>query len=88
MTNRVEIVREIQNLLIKTDRCDVVVKYGYEDKDGFHESETDINMDPDKHEVVLIKYENQSDKYGRLQSIEGDGLFWIIFDVIKKVNQL
>ncbi len=87
---RYNIVNEVQDLLRKTDKNDVTLKYGYMDKKSgkFIECEHDINMDSDKRECVLIKYDAQADEFGRIISMELDGLFWMALDIMKTVNTL
>lgn len=86
MNKRVNFVKEIQELLRKSDVNGVTIQYGYCDEEGFHISDVDVNMDAHKQECVFIKYDNSN--HGILQSIECDGLFLILSDIIKAVNRL
>lgn len=97
MTKRVDFVKKIQELLLETDCKDVVVRYGYVDHTQtnrlgyngvFVEVDYDINTDPNRTEVVLVKYKEQHDVFGRIQSIEGDGIFWILKDIVNAVDKL
>lgn len=85
---RVNIVRELQSLIRKTNVNDVTIKYGYKENGVFVKSDVDVNTDPSKRECVLIKYDSQSDEFGIVQSIEMNGLFWIIKDVINAIDKL
>ena len=84
---RKKIVNMINELLNETNYSDVVVKYGFKDSNGFHESDVDVNEDP-VYECVLVKYKTQSDKWGILQSIECDSTFAIIEDIMIAINKL
>lgn len=84
-TKRVDFVNEIQALLRKTDANDVQVRYGYKADGKFHDSDVDINCDKDKHECVLIKYDNCSDEYAIIRSIALDGFFWMLKDIVSAV---
>lgn len=97
-TKRVEFVKKVQDLFRASNCNDVTIKYGYIDysqryngaiRDGvFVESEVDVNMDQDKREMVLIKYDGQHDMFGIIQSIEGDSTSAIIYDIVKAVRSL
>lgn len=89
MNKRVEMINKVQALLRETDHNDVTIKYGYRNNEGkFVESVVDVNGDQDKREMVLIKYDSQPDEFGTMQSIEMNGLFWIVKDVINAVDRL
>lgn len=67
----------------------VSVEYGYYDptvKDNFRKSDVDVNADTDKQECVLVKYNNSN--HSIIQSIEMDGLFLVLSDIVKAVNKL
>lgn len=97
-TERRDFVKEVEALYRKSNCNDFTIKYGYVDysqtypgatrKGVFVESETDVNMDKDKREMVLVKYDNQHDMFGIMQSIEGDSTYAIITDIVKVVGRL
>lgn len=86
MNKRVNFVKEVQELLRKSDLNDVTIMYGYCDKTGFHNSNVDVNMDIHKNECVSIKYDNSNHEI--VQSINYDGLFLILSDIIRAISKL
>lgn len=97
-TKRIDFVKKVEELFRASNCDDVTIKYGHIDysqrydgaiKDGvFVEDFEDINNDMDKREIVLVKYDDQHDMFGIIQSIEGDSTSAIIYDIVKAVRNL
>lgn len=88
-TKRIEFVKECEKL-IQLAGEDVTIEYGSFDilRHKFVKESVDINTNPNKREVVLIKYKGQSEDFGIVQPIEMDGYFWILKDIIKGMERL
>lgn len=87
--NKIEFIRRINELLNDAD-MGVEIKYGYSG-DGSRFTEVDRTLDIDdsfRRECVLVKYIGQSDQFGLVQSIEADGKYWILKDILKAVDRL
>lgn len=85
--SRREFVAEVEALLRKTEYDDICLAYGTIENGKFERRDCDINI-ISEYEVVLIKRENQSDEFGVIQSIEADGKYFIMRDIINAVGKL
>lgn len=96
-TKRVDYIKKIQEI-VDTWHEDIKIKYGYlsnehyeypfNNKRVFIESKSDINENENLREYVLVKYKSQSDMFGIQQSIEADGYYYILKDILKAIDKL
>ena len=103
MTVRHDFVKSIESLLRKCpELAGMELHYGYwnstavEERDFysdtykivFHYSDTDVNTETDKEEMIMAKWEDEDDTWGVVQSIAADSLSAILTDTMKLIKRL
>ena len=84
--NKIEFIKSLESLCRQCRALgDIVIEYGYEDKDGFVPSDTILD---DKREMICVHWKGQSSKYGVIQSIEGDSNYGILIDAMKVIGKM
>ena len=101
MTVRHDFVKSIESLLRQCPELEgLELHYGYWDltkerdfyqgtyKIVFHYSDTDVNTETDKDEMIMAKWEDEDDTWGVVQSIAADSLSAILTDTVKLIKRV
>lgn len=84
--NKIEFIKNLESLCRQCRALgDIVIEYGYEDKDGFVPSDTILD---DKREMICARWKDQDRRFGVYQSIEGDSNYGILIDAMKAIRKM